>query len=74
MLLLTALAFTTVLALAAVVLLETLADSRRKIVAALEGHSLVSGPMLITRPVQVRIASRRVSRPVTARLRQRAAA
>ncbi len=74
MLLLTALAFTAVLALAAIVLLETLAENKRKIVAALEGHSLLSEPMLATRPVQVRIASRRVSRPVSARPRLRAAA
>ena len=32
-------------------------------VAALEGRSLVAQPMLQTRPVEVRISSRRVSRP-----------
>ena len=74
MLLLTALAFTAVFALAAVVLLETLAVNKRKIVAALEGHSLLAEPMLSTRPVQVCISSRRVNRPVTARPQLRAAA
>jgi hypothetical protein len=74
MLLLTALAFTAVLALAFMVALETLAVNKGKIVAALEGRSLLAEPMLSTRPVQVRIATRRVSRPLTARPQLRAAA
>lgn len=74
MLLLVALAFTAVLGLAALLIAETLADNRNKIVAALEGRSLLAEPVLVTRPVRVRIATRRVSRPVTARPRLRAAA
>jgi hypothetical protein len=74
MLLLAALTFTAVFALAAVVLLETLGANRRKIAAALQGRSLLAQPMIETRPVQVRITSRRVSRPVSARPRQRVAA
>jgi hypothetical protein len=74
MLVLATLASCTLLALAAVTLWETLDENGQKIVAALEGRSLLAQPVLQTRPVEVRITSRRVSRPVTARPRLRAAA
>jgi hypothetical protein len=74
MLVLAAFASCTLLALAAVTLWETLGQSAHKIVAALEGRSLITQPVLQTRPVEVRISSRRVSRPVTAQPRMRAAA
>lgn len=74
MLLLTALAFTAVLALSLVLLLETVGTNWRKISAALGGHSLLAEPVMVTPPVQVRIASRRVSRPLTARPELRVAA
>lgn len=74
MLLLVALAFAAVIALSALVLAETLQDNFAKIVAALEGRSFLSQPLLVTRPVTVRIVSRRVSRPLTARPQLRAAA
>jgi hypothetical protein len=74
MLVLATLASCTLLALAAVTLWETLGQNAQKIVAALEGRSLLAQPVLQTRPVEVRITSRRVSRPVTARPRLRAAA
>lgn len=72
--LLTALAFTAVLGLALMVLLENLVAYGRKIVAALEGRSLLAEPALGTRPVKVRMSARRVSRPLTARARLRAVA
>lgn len=74
MLVLTILAFTAVLALGLLTLGETLAGNKHKILAALGGHSLLTEPVLVTRPVSVRIVSRRVSRPVTAQPRLRAAA
>ena len=74
MLVLTVLAFTAVLGLGLFTLGETLAGNRSKIVAALSGHSLLTQPSLVTRPVTVRVVSRRVSRPVTARPQLRAAA
>lgn len=74
MLLLAALTFTALFALAAVILVETLGANWRKISAALEGRSLLAEPLIETRPTRVRVTSRRVSRPVTARPRQRVAA
>lgn len=74
MLLLTALAFSAVFALAAMVLAETLGGNASKIVAALEGRSQLTEPLLVTRPVSVRVASRRVSCPVTVQPQLRAAA
>jgi hypothetical protein len=74
MTLLAALAFTAVLALALSILLETVGLNWRKITAALEGHSLLAEPVLATRPVQVRMTSRSVTRPLTARPQLRAAA
>jgi hypothetical protein len=60
------LAFTAVLGFALFALLETLAVNGRKIMAALRGASLLAEPMLVTRPVTIRVLSRRVSRPVVA--------
>jgi hypothetical protein len=74
MLVLTILAFTAVLGLGLFTLGETLAINRAKIMAALRGSSLLGQPMLVTRPVTVRVVSRRVSRPVAAAPRLRAAA
>lgn len=74
MLVLTVLAFTAVLGLALFALGETLVGNKGKILAALGGHSQLAEPVLITRPVTVRIVSRRVSRPVSARPQLRAAA
>jgi hypothetical protein len=74
MLLVAAFAFTAVFALAGIVLAETLLAGRHKIVAALAGRSPAAEPVMVTRPVRVRIASRRVSRPVTAQPRLAAAA
>lgn len=74
MLVLAALASFALLAVAAAVLWQTIHANADKIVAALEGRSLLVQPVLQTRPVQVRITSRRVSRPVTAQPRMRAAA
>lgn len=74
MLLLTALAFTAVLGFALYAALRTLADNGSKILAALGGRSRGVQPVLATRPVRVRIATRRVSQPVSARPRLRAAA
>jgi hypothetical protein len=74
MLVLTILAFTAVLALGLFTLGETLAVNRGKILAALGGRSLLAEPVLATRPVSIRVSSRRVSRPVTARPQLRAAA
>lgn len=72
--LLAALAFTAVFGLAMSVLFETLGLNWRKITAALDGHSPIAEPVMVTRPVQVRIASRRVCRPLTARPQLRRAA
>ena len=74
MMLLVALAFAAVIALSALVLAETVRDNVAKIVAALEGRSFLSQPLLFTRPVTVSIVSRRVSRPLTAQPQLRAAA
>ena len=74
MLVLTVLAFTTILGLGLFTLGETCASNRDKIVAALNGRSLLAGPALVTRPVSVRIVSRPVSQPVSARPRMRVAA
>lgn len=74
MTLLALLAFTAVLALALFAFLDTLAGNGRKIMAALSGHSLLAEPLLVTRPVTVRMTTRRVSRPVAVQPRLRAAA
>lgn len=74
MLVLAVLAFTAILALGMFSIGETLAGNRNKILAALNGESMLSGPMLVTRPVKVRVVSRRVSQPVTARPQLRVAA
>lgn len=74
MLVLTVLAFTTVLGLALLTIGETLASNLNKIDAALRGHSLMAEPVLVTRPVSVRVTTRRVSQPVSARPQLRAAA
>ncbi len=74
MLLLVALAFAAVIALSALALLETLSGNGPKILAALDGRSFLAQPVLMTRPVSVRIVSRRVSRPLTAQPQLRVAA
>ncbi|GAA4016773.1 hypothetical protein GCM10022280_14820 [Sphingomonas swuensis] len=74
MTLLAALAFTAVLAVAMSVLAETIGLNWRKIAAALEGQSFLAEPVMVTRPVRVRMVSRPVSRPLTARPQLRAAA
>jgi hypothetical protein len=74
MLVLTVLAFTAVLGLGLFTLGETLVGNKQKILAALEGNSLLTEPVLVTRPVTVRVVSRRVSRPVAVRPQLRAAA
>nr|WP_314444916.1 hypothetical protein [uncultured Sphingomonas sp.] len=74
MLVLTILAFTAILAVGLFSIGETVAVNQAKIGAALRGHSQLADPVLVTRPVSVRIVSRRVSRPVTVRPRLRAAA
>ena len=74
MLVLTVLAFTAVLGLGLLTLGETLASNLNKIDAALRGHSLMTEPLLVTRPVSVRVVTRRVSQPVSARPQLRAAA
>lgn len=74
MLVLAILAFTAILGLGLLTIGETLAGNERKILAALRGHSLLSEPMLVTRPVTVRLTSRRVSQRVSAEPRLRAAA
>jgi hypothetical protein len=74
MLVLAVLAFTAILALGMFSIGETLAGNRSKILAALNGESMLSRPMLVTRPVTVRVVSRRVSQPVTARPQLRVAA
>ena len=74
MLVLAVLAFTAILAMGLLTLGETLAGNKDKILAALGGHSLLARPVMVTRPVTVRVVSRRVSRPVSARPRRRAAA
>ncbi|UUR08629.1 hypothetical protein [Sphingomonas glaciei] len=74
MLVLTILAFTAIFALGLFTIGETLAGNRGKIVAALGGHSLLTEPTIVTRPISVRVVSRRVSQPVTARPQLRAAA
>ena len=74
MLVLTVLAFTAVLGLGLLTLGETLASNLNKIVAALRGHSLMSEPVLVTRPVTIRVATRRVSQPLSVRPQLRAAA
>jgi hypothetical protein len=74
MLVLTVLAFTAVLGLGLLTLGEIVASNLNKIVAALRGHSLMSEPVLVTRPVTIRVATRRVSQPVAVRPQLRAAA
>lgn len=74
MLVLAVLAFTAILGLGLLTIGETLAGNERKIWAALRGHSLLTEPMLVTRPVTVRMVSRRVSQPVSVQPRLRAAA
>lgn len=74
MLVLAVFAFTAVLGLGLFTLGETLAGNRDKILAALRGHSMLAEPVLVTRPVSVRVVSRRVSQPVPVRPRLRAAA
>jgi hypothetical protein len=74
MLVLTVLAFTAVLGLGLFTLGETLVGNKQKILAALEGNSLLTEPVLVTRPVTVRVVSRRVSRPVAVGPQLRAAA
>lgn len=74
MLVLAILAFTAILGLGLLTLGETLAGNKDKILAALGGHSLLAQPVLVTRSVTVRVVSRRVSQPVSARPRLRAAA
>ena len=74
MLVLAVLAFTAILGLGLLTIGETLAGNERKILAALRGHSLLTEPMLVTRPVTVRMVSRRVSQPVSVQPRLRAAA
>lgn len=74
MLLLAALAFTAVLGTALLCIGETIAAAQPKIIAALRGHSMLSEPVLATRPVTVRMVSRRVSRPLSVRPQLRAAA
>ena len=74
MLVLAVLAFTAILGLGLLIIGDTLAGNERKIWAALRGHSLLSEPVLVTRPVTVRVSSRKVSQPVSAQPRLRAAA
>lgn len=74
MLVLTVLAFTAILGLGLLTVGETILGNKQKILAALEGRSLLAQPVLVTRPVTVRIKSRRVSRPVSVRPQLRAAA
>ncbi len=74
MLVLAVLAFTAILGLGLLTIGETLASNLNKISAALSGHSLRSEPVLVTRPVTVRVSTRRVSQPVSARPQLRAAA
>lgn len=74
MLVLAVFAFTAVLGLGLFAMGETLAENRGKILAALRGHSLLAEPMLVTRPVSVRVVSRRVSQPTPVRPQLRAAA
>ncbi|GAA4009023.1 hypothetical protein [Sphingomonas humi] len=74
MLVLAVLAFTAILGLGLLTIGETLAGNEGKILAALRGHSLLTEPVLTTRPVTVRVTSRRVSQPVSAMPRLRAAA
>ncbi|GAA4040618.1 hypothetical protein GCM10022281_21970 [Sphingomonas rosea] len=68
------LAFTVALGLALLVMGDTLAANAPKIAAALRGHSLLAEPVMVTRPVSVRMVSRRVSQPVSVQPRLRAAA
>jgi hypothetical protein len=74
MLVLAVLAFTSILGMGLMAIGQTLAGNIHKILAALRGHSLLTEPMLVTRPVTVRVVSRRVSQPVSVRPRLRAAA
>jgi hypothetical protein len=74
MLVLAVLAFTAILGLGLLTIGETLASNLNKISAALSGHSLLSEPVLVTRPVTVRVTTRRVSQPVSARPPLRVAA
>lgn len=74
MLVLTVLAFTAVFGIGLFAIGDTLAANVHKISAALSGHSLLAEPLMVTRPVAVRVVSRRVSQPVSARPRLRAAA
>jgi hypothetical protein len=74
MLVLTVLAFTAALGFGLLIIGETIAGSFNKILAALSGRSVYAEPMLVTRPVAVRVVSRRVSQPVSARPQLRAAA
>lgn len=74
MMLFAVLAFTAVFALALLSIADTLAANADKVWAALSGKSLLTQPTLVTRPVTVRVVSRRVSRPVAVQPRLRAAA
>jgi hypothetical protein len=74
MLVVAVLAFTAVFALALLTMGETLVLNAEKILAALDGRSFASAPVLVTRPVQVRVVSRRVSQPVSVQPRLSAAA
>lgn len=74
MVILAAVAFAAVLALCAMVLVETFQGNTAKMIAALDGRSWLSQPVMVTRPVAVRIVSRKVSRPVSVRPQLRAAA
>lgn len=74
MLVLAVLAFTAILGLGLLTIGETLASNLNKISAALSGQSLLSEPVLVTRPVTVRVTTRRVSQSVSARPPLRVAA
>ena len=74
MLVLAVLAFTAVLGLGLFSIGETVAGNQNKILAALGGRSIMAAPVLVTRPVTVRVTSRRISQPVTARPQLRVAA
>jgi len=63
--------------LAALVVLQMVAEERGKIVAALKGRSLLAEPVVSTRPVVVRMAPRQrtpASAPMRAGAQLRAAA
>ena len=67
--------FLLALGVAAAALWQTLAESGPKVLAALEGRSLLAEASLATRPVRVRYAPRQPARvPVRTAARWRAAA